>query len=59
MLLGQKLGQSYKNHQIGNKMKYFHSMGNKINSIEKNSKKSIIHNALNSQQKPHKSILER
>ena len=39
MLLGQKLGQSYKNHQMGNKMKFFHSMGNKINSIEKNSKK--------------------
>jgi hypothetical protein len=59
MLLGQKLGLSSTNHQMGNKMKFNYSMGNKINSIEKNSKKSIIHNALNSQQKPQKSILER
>ena len=49
MLLGRKLGLSSTNHQMGNKMKFNYSLGNKINSIEKNSKKSIIHNALNSQ----------
>ena len=59
MQLGQKLSQSSMNHQMGNKMKFQYSMGNKINNIENNSKKGLIHNALISQTKHQKSILER
>jgi len=57
MLLGQKLGLSSTNHQMGNKMKFHHSLGNKINSIE-NSKKGLIQNHLINP-KQQKSILER
>ena len=57
MQLGQKLSQSFMNHQMGNKKKFQYSLGTKINSIE-NSKKNLIHNHLINP-KQQKSILER
>ena len=56
MLLGQKITHS--GHQMGNKMKFHYSIGNKINNNIVNGK-SILNHIFNNPPKQTKSILER